>query len=85
MSFKLGQSPSSHLHTYGFTMLLFLPGIKYRTSDRSLGVCSESMKTCLGKVNIKFNTEKWDLGGSTGTSIKQCLVLQLNSNTPERF
>lgn len=44
------------------------------------------MKTCLGKVNIKFRAEKWDLGGSTGTSsIKQWLVLQLGFNTPERF
>lgn len=24
------------------------------------------MKTCLGKVNFKFNTEKWDLEGSQG-------------------
>lgn len=43
------------------------------------------MMTCLGKVNIKFRAEKWDLGGSTGTSIKQWLVLQLGFNTPERF
>ena len=70
-------------------MLFFLPRIKYRTSDRSLGVCSESMKTCLGKVNIKFRTEESvyrDLGGSTGTSsIKQYFVLQLSFKTPERF